>query len=102
MKRFTYTAIFTKEKDGGYSVRVPALSGCFSCGESFVDAVAMIRDALGLYLDVLLVDGKKIPNDRDGRIGLNQKKKKISVLLNNSRSKVNLPIGFRKKHKIYA
>lgn len=52
-----YTATFTPEEEGGYSVYVPALPGCFSEGETFEEATANIREAIELYLeDVTPVD----------------------------------------------
>ena len=52
MKKLYYPAIFHPEAEG-YSVSVPDLDGCFSQGETVAEAVEMIRDAVGLYLDGL-------------------------------------------------
>lgn len=41
--------IFTKEKEGGYSVAVPALPGCYSQGETFEEAQRNIAEAIALY-----------------------------------------------------
>ena len=46
-----FNAVFLEEDDGGYSVSVPALSGCFSQGDSFEDAAANIKEAIELYLE---------------------------------------------------
>lgn len=46
-----YLALFTKEKDGRFSVSIPALPGCFSQGESFEDATKNIEEAMELYLE---------------------------------------------------
>ncbi len=54
MKKLYYPAVFHPE-DEGYSVSVPDLDGCFSQGETVVEAVGMIREAVGLYLDGLSV-----------------------------------------------
>jgi predicted RNase H-like HicB family nuclease len=40
------------EKVGGYSVSVPALRGCHSQGESREEALANIREAAELWLEV--------------------------------------------------
>lgn len=53
MKRkiFEYNAIFQEEKEGGYSVWVPALPGCASQGETFEEAKENIKEAISLYLE---------------------------------------------------
>lgn len=50
-KVLKYTAIFTPEEEGGYSVYVPTLPGCISQGETFEEATANIKEAIGLYLE---------------------------------------------------
>ncbi len=40
------------ETVGGYSVSVPALPGCFSQGETRDEALANIREAAELWLEV--------------------------------------------------
>jgi predicted RNase H-like HicB family nuclease len=37
--------IIHREEDGRYSVAVPALPGCYSCGDSVEEARANIREA---------------------------------------------------------
>ena len=44
--------IVCPEAVGGYSVRVPALPGCHSQGETRAEALANIREAAELWLDV--------------------------------------------------
>jgi antitoxin HicB len=41
------------EAQGGYSVSVPALPGCHSQGESLEEALANIREAADLWIDVV-------------------------------------------------
>jgi antitoxin HicB len=61
-----YTVVLTPEvEDGGYSVSVPALPGCFSQGDSLEDALAQIREAIGLHLWSLQQDGDPIPANVD-------------------------------------
>lgn len=50
-KILEYNAIFQKEKEGGFSVWVPALPGCVSQGETFEEAVENIKEAMSLYLE---------------------------------------------------
>ena len=40
------------EPVGGYSVSVPALPGCYSEGETLEEALANIREAAELWLEV--------------------------------------------------
>jgi antitoxin HicB len=41
------------EADGGYSVSVPAMLGCHSQGESLDEALANIREAADLWIEVV-------------------------------------------------
>jgi predicted RNase H-like HicB family nuclease len=59
-----YAVVLTPEAQAdGYSVSVPALPGCVSQGDSFEDALANIREAIGLCLGVVLRDGEDLPED---------------------------------------
>ena len=40
------------EADGGYSVSVPAMPGCHSQGDTLEEALANIREAADLWLEV--------------------------------------------------
>lgn len=51
IKVLEYNAIFERERDGGYSVWVPSLPGCCSQGDTFEEALANIKEAIGLYLE---------------------------------------------------
>ena len=46
-----FNAVFLEEDDGGYSVSIPVLPGCFSQGNSFEEAVENIKEAIALYLE---------------------------------------------------
>lgn len=50
MAKYVYPAIFTKEKEGGYSVAFPDVPGCYTQGETLSEAIEMAEDALGLML----------------------------------------------------
>ncbi len=65
MKKYIYPAVFTKEKQGGYSVSFPDLPGCFTEGDSLKQANDMAQDALGLYLYTLKQDNQKLPDSTD-------------------------------------
>ena len=51
--------ILKKQKEGGYTVYVPSLSGCISQGETKKEAIKNIKEAIDLYLE----DEKK--NNKD-------------------------------------
>ncbi len=44
--------LLRRERVGGYSVSVPALPGCYSEGETREEALANIREAAQLWLEV--------------------------------------------------
>ncbi len=44
--------VLEPSEEGGYTVFVPALPGCISEGDSRDDALANIREAIELYLEV--------------------------------------------------
>jgi predicted RNase H-like HicB family nuclease len=58
-----FTVILAPQKDGGFTVSVPALPGCISEGENREEALKNIKEAIELYLEVLKEDGKPIPQD---------------------------------------
>jgi antitoxin HicB len=58
-----FKVILIPEEEGGYSVQVPALPGCFTCGDTREEALEMARDAIGLYLEELVAQGRPIPPD---------------------------------------
>ena len=59
----TFKVVLIREEDGRYSVQVPALPGCFTCGDSREEAIAMAKDAIALYLEELVARGRPIPQD---------------------------------------
>ena len=59
-----YTVVLTPEvEDGGYSVSVPALPGCYSQGETVDEALAHIREAIAFHIWSLEQEGDPIPED---------------------------------------
>ena len=66
MGKYIYDAVLTPEEEGGYSVDVPALPGCFTCGDDYRDAVFMAADAIRTWrLPGALADGRCDPlNER--------------------------------------
>ena len=58
-----YTAILVPEEDGGYSVEVPALPGCYTQSETREEALAMAREAVELYLESCKVHNESVPEE---------------------------------------
>jgi len=52
-----YPVIVYPEETGGYSVVIPTLPGCHSQGETLEEAMANLKEAVELYLEVLEEDG---------------------------------------------
>ncbi|MBE3557354.1 MAG: type II toxin-antitoxin system HicB family antitoxin [Firmicutes bacterium] len=48
-------------EEGGYIVRVPALPGCVTQGETREEALKMAQDAIAGYLASLVKHGEPIP-----------------------------------------
>jgi antitoxin HicB len=59
-----YTVLLVREPEGGYVVRVPALRGCVTEGDSLPEALENAREAIGLYLESLAEDGEAAPQDQ--------------------------------------
>jgi predicted RNase H-like HicB family nuclease len=56
-----YEVVPTPEAEGGFSVAVPALSGCTSQGETREEALSMIREAIEVYIESLVAHGDPFP-----------------------------------------
>lgn len=63
MTQRTYRILLTPEEEGGFSVSVPALPGCFTEGETIEDAIEMAKEAIALYVESLEEDGEPVPDD---------------------------------------
>lgn len=48
----SYSVIYEEAPEGGYVVRVPALPGCYTQGETIEEAEKNIREAIELYVEV--------------------------------------------------
>jgi len=59
--KYTFTAIFTPEENGAFSVHFPDLPSCHTYGDNLTDAVAMAQDVLCLWLYDMEQDKKTIP-----------------------------------------
>jgi len=69
----TYTVVLRKEPEGGYTVLVPALPGCLTCGDTVREALAMARELIPAFVEVLQEDGKPAPpDDPDVRLDMRE------------------------------
>ena len=59
--KYAYTAVFTPDENGLYSVEFPDLPGCYTTGDDIPDAIDMAQDALCLKLYWLEKSGESIP-----------------------------------------
>lgn len=50
-------------EDGYWVVEVPSLPGCNSQGTTIDEALANIQEAIEVYIEVLIEDGKPVPED---------------------------------------
>lgn len=62
MSTYVFDAVLTPEEEGGYSVEVPALPGCLTCGDDFRDAAAMAADAARTWVASALAHGQAVPD----------------------------------------
>ena len=60
---YTYKIHLHKEKEGGFTVSVPALPGCITYGEDVDEAIEMAKEAISLYIEELRERGESIPDD---------------------------------------
>lgn len=58
-----YTVLIHPAEEGGYWTDVPALSGCFSQGETVEEAIANTREAIECHLAALREEGAEIAGD---------------------------------------
>jgi predicted RNase H-like HicB family nuclease len=56
-----FTVVLSPEADGAYSVVCPAVPGCVSQGKSLEEALATIREAILLCLEVRKEEGQPSP-----------------------------------------
>ena len=65
MQTLNYRIRLLKEDDGGYTVIIPALPGCVTFGETIDEAIAMAKEAIEGYIEILKELGKEVPKDND-------------------------------------
>jgi predicted RNase H-like HicB family nuclease len=60
---YTYKILLHREPEGGFTVTVPTLPGCITYGEDVDEAIAMGREAIELYIEVMQERGETVPDD---------------------------------------
>ena len=63
MKRDEYTIHLVPGEQGGFSVYVPALPGCFSQGATEEEAIANAREAIECHIAGMRKAGEEIPTE---------------------------------------
>ena len=59
-----YTILLTQDpEDGGYTVKVPALPGCNTQGDTLEEAIANAREAISVYVEDLVASGEPVPEE---------------------------------------
>ena len=67
MKTLNYKILLRKEPEGGYTVLVPSLPGCVTCGETIDEAIEMAKEAIELYIESLKEHNEEVPTE-DGTL----------------------------------
>lgn len=65
MKNLTYRVLLNKEPEGGYTVTVPILQGCITYGITIEESIENVKEAITLYLESLVADGKPVPSEEN-------------------------------------
>jgi len=65
MKKLSYRIILRPKPEGGFTVIVPSLPGCITCGETIDEAKKMALDAIKAYLESLKKHNEPIIDDSE-------------------------------------
>ena len=64
MKDFSsYSVVLTLAEEGGYTVTVPTIPGCFTEGDNLEEALANAREAIELCIEQLVANGEPVPTE---------------------------------------
>lgn len=63
--QYNYRILLRPEPEGGFTATVPTLPGCITYGENLDEAIAMVKEAIELYVEDLKGSGETIPDDKD-------------------------------------
>jgi predicted RNase H-like HicB family nuclease len=63
-RKRNFDVIIHEAEEGGFWAECPALSGCYSQGESIEEVKSNIKEAMDLYIEDLREKKKRIPVQR--------------------------------------
>lgn len=61
---YRYMAIFEQNDQGQFEVSFPALPGCVTFGDTFAEAKKMAKEALELWIEVMLDQKQPLPKEQ--------------------------------------
>ena len=64
-----YTILICKDEDGGFWSEVPALSGCYSQGETIEETMENTKEAIEAHIIALKEDHQEVQAEMDFIIG---------------------------------
>ncbi len=64
MRRFTLI-LDADFEEGGYTVTVPALSGCITQGDTVEQCIKRAREAIIGYIESLRIEGEQMPEEHE-------------------------------------
>lgn len=59
--KYAFTIVLQPEAEGGFSVSVPSLVGCYTQGDTFEEAVQNAKDAIEGHVASLIAHGHEVP-----------------------------------------
>ena len=65
-----FKVVLEPQEGGGYTAYVPSLPGCVSQGETVEEAMANIKEAIGLYLESLKERKLPLPHVEEHEVAL--------------------------------
>ncbi|OGZ09759.1 MAG: antitoxin HicB [Candidatus Lloydbacteria bacterium RIFCSPHIGHO2_02_FULL_50_13] len=68
MQTLNYNIVLQPEKEGGFTVLVPAFPGCISYGKTISEAKKMAEDAIRGYIASIRKHHEPIPSDNESFI----------------------------------
>jgi predicted RNase H-like HicB family nuclease len=62
MKKYSFTILVERDEDNGFIATIPELKGCHTQGDTMVELMANVEEAINLCLEVLKIDGIDVFN----------------------------------------